>query len=160
MQRSAFTFALQPSHRRLTAFGNDSVDVMRLRILLVTIAIAFLSAGAALAADPTAGLPPGWSHAEINVILNGKPHTLIFDRGKVMSVDASTLTLKERDGSIVAIPVGPRTVVRVDGRLGSLSLVQPGFSALTRRVDGGPAKLVRATRPLRKQLFRLPAARA
>ena len=156
----AFTFALQGSHRRLTAFGNDSTDVLRLRMILITLAIPLLLAGAALAADPTAALPPGWSHAEINVILNGKPHTLIFDRGKVVSVETSSLTLKERDGSVVVIPLGPRTVVRVNGRLGSLSLVQPGFSALTRRVDGGPATLVRATTPLRKQPFRLAAAQA
>jgi hypothetical protein len=121
------------------------------RVLPLAALIATLGcAGVAAAAGPEASLPAGWSHAEINVIgARGQPHTLIFDRGRVQSVGASSLTLKERDGSVVTIRVAPNAVVRIGGRRVSLDQVRPGYQATTRGVDGLPATRVVVTRLLR-----------
>jgi hypothetical protein len=122
----------------------------RRRILIAALVAAFVLSGGALAAGPAASLPAGWSHAEVNVTgPRGHAHTLIFDRGRVQSVASSSLTLKERDGSVVTIQVAPRAVVRVNGRRGSLDQILPGYTATTQGVDGRPANLVRAFQPTR-----------
>jgi len=108
---------------------------------LLTTAIALaLAAPAGAAKDPP--LPPGWSHAEINVLVKGKPHTLIYDRGKVQAVSGSSLTLRERDGSVVTVTVAPNATVKVNGKSMSLADVRVGGTAQTKRVDGGPAVVV------------------
>jgi hypothetical protein len=123
----------------------------RLRIFIAVTAAVLCTAASATAADPTAFLPAGWSHAQINVTgKNGRTHTLIFDRGRVLANNGSSLTLREQDGSVLTIQVAPNAVVRVNGRAGSLSQIAPGFHALTRGTDGRPALLVRATSPPRK----------
>jgi hypothetical protein len=123
----------------------------RLRILIAVSAAALCTATAGFAADPSAFLPAGWSHAEINVTgPRGQSHTLIFDRGRVLANNGSSLTLRRQDGTVATIQVAPNAVVRVDGRAGSLSQIAPRFHALTRGTDGRPAQLVRATSPPRK----------
>jgi hypothetical protein len=115
-----------------------------------TVAAALVAASAAVGAAGAAGggpaLPPGWTHAEINFTAGGISHTLILDRGRVQSVSATGLALREQDGSVVDIPVSAQTKVRVNGRLASLAAVRVGFQAQARRVDGGAAKVVRAFR--------------
>jgi hypothetical protein len=126
------------------------MPALRLRILAAVFGACLTLAGVAAAAGgpgPIASLPPGWSHAEVNVTINGQPHTLIYDRGRVKSVSSSALVLKERDGSVVTIPVGAKTKVRVNGQPASLTDVQQGYFASTLRIDGGPARLVRAFAP-------------
>jgi hypothetical protein len=120
------------------------------RIISLAALIAVLGcAGVAAAAGPAASLPAGWSHAEINVVgARGQPHTLIFDRGRVQSVGALSLTLKERDGSVVTIRVAPNAVVRIGGRLASFGEIRPGFRATTLGIDGLPATRVVVTRVL------------
>jgi hypothetical protein len=128
----------------------------RLRIVLATALVALSCAGAALATDPSALLPAGWSHAEINVTgPRGQAHTEIFDRGRVQIVGASSLTLLERDGSVVTIQVAPTAVIRVNGLAAALAQIQPGYSATTLGLDGRPARRVQATRPpVRKRALR------
>ena len=115
----------------------------RLRLLLGVAAAALACASAAFAYN----LPPGWSHAEINVTINGQPHTLVLDRGKVRAVSSSYLVLRERDGSIVTIRVNAKTKVRVDGVLTTIDAVHVRDTATTERIDGGPARSVRAVSP-------------
>ena len=38
------------------------------------------------AGNPLAGLPAGWSHATVNVLIKRQPHTLIYDRGRVVGL--------------------------------------------------------------------------
>ncbi len=115
---------------------------------MASLGLALALAGSALAADPTASLPGTWSHAQINVIgPHGRPHTQIFDQGRVQSVTASSLTLKEIDGSVVTVQVAPNAVVVLNGRRGSFSQIQPGFFARTLGVDGLPAKRVTGISP-------------
>ena len=80
-------------------------------------------------------------------MINGKPHTYILDRGRAQSVSSSVVVLRERDRSVVTIPVNGATKVRVDGQPGSLSDVQPGYLVIAVRIDGGAAKQLRAFRP-------------
>src|SRR4051794_13848640 len=97
------------------------------RRLLAVVAAAFAFSGGALAAGPDALLPDGWSHAEINVTgAGGRPHTQIYDRGRVQAVGSSSLTLRELDGQVVTIQVAPYAVVRINGRRAPLFRVLPG----------------------------------
>jgi len=100
--------------------------------------------GAALvgAAGAVQGLPPGWSHAEINVIIKGSPHTLIYDSGRVIAVGATSLTLRERDGSVWVIDVSPATQITIDGQAAAIDQVRRLETAVTLRVDGGDATTV------------------
>ena len=130
------------------------------RIFVLAAVGAACFAGAAAAATPP--LPTGWSHAEINVVgPNGQPHTLIYDRGRVTAVTASSLTLREPDGSIVTIQVARRAVIRIDGRPGTLAEIEPGFSAQTLGIDGKPARRVQAKSapPARANVARLRTVR-
>ena len=113
------------------------------------VAIAALAfAGAGAAANPPASLPTGWSHAAVNVVgPKGRGHTVVYDRGRVTAVGPQTLTLKELD-ALVTIAVAANATVMVNGLPGTLSEVQPGYSATTTATDGAPASDVRATSPL------------
>jgi len=115
--------------------------------LLLVSALAIISCTATALAAP--GLPPGWSHAEINITIKGEPHTLILDRGRVTTVWAKGIVLKERDGSVVTIRVNAKTKVRLDGTAASLGAIEVRARATTERIDGGPARLVRAFSPTR-----------
>jgi hypothetical protein len=104
--------------------------------LLLTVPLAVLAlAGTATAAD----LPAGWWHAEINFAIARVPHTLVLDRGKVVSAAPASLTLREQDGSMVDIPVGPSTRVTIAGRPAAVADLRRGETAIARRIDGGPA---------------------
>jgi hypothetical protein len=134
----------------MTIGGDDPEMRPRLQTLVrtaaATAAACLALAGAALAADPSASLPQGWSHAEINVLVKGRPHTLIFDRGRVRAVDSASLTIRERDGSVVTVAVAPKATVKINGRPASLANVRRGSTVVTRRIDGRPAGLVRVVR--------------
>ena len=91
---------------------------------------------------PKPSLPPGWSHAEVNVVIRRVPHTLTYDRGRVAAVTASSLTLRERDGSLWTIPVTESTIVKIAGQPASIAQIRRFENATTVRVDGGPAATV------------------
>ena len=93
-----------------------------MRWLAVAFAALSLSglAGAAGAAavPPFPRLPGTWSHAEINVTLNKKPHTLSLDRGKITKVSGTQLTLREKTGgvvTVVTVPLSASAIVTIDG---------------------------------------------
>jgi hypothetical protein len=120
----------------------------RAAIAGIVVGLALALAGAALAADPTAGFPAGWTHIQVNVVgARGKGHTEIFDRGRAQSVTASSVTLLESDSSVVTIQVGPAAVVLLNGRRVSFSQVAPGYLVWTLGIDGKPAQRVVATKP-------------
>jgi hypothetical protein len=82
------------------------------------------------------------------------PHTLIYDRGRVQSVGSTSISILERDGSLVPVEVAPNAVVRVNGLRASLAAVRVGDQARTLRVDGQPAKQVLVTQPRRLRRLR------
>jgi hypothetical protein len=110
------------------------------------------AAAASLAIAPSgaaAGLPAGWTHAEINFFVNGAPHTLVLDRGRVTVASPASLTLREADGSSVQVPLAASTQVIVDGQPGQLTDLRRGEIALTQRIDGAAARQVRVHVPPR-----------
>jgi hypothetical protein len=116
------------------------------RFLLAVVAAGVLAGAADAAQNPFAGLgslPAGWSHAQINVFYKRQPHTLTFDRGRVQAVTPASLTLHERDGVLVTVPVASTTLVRIDGRPATLAQIRPRMLAVTVSVDGAPAAAVR-----------------
>jgi hypothetical protein len=121
--------------------------VHRFALLTAVVLAACALASPGQAASPTAGLPPGWSHASINVVIRHVAHTLTYDRGRVTAVAASSLILRERDGTVVTIAVSPTARVLIAGRPGSLAQVHRQDTATTMSMDGAPASLVKVQVP-------------
>lgn len=118
-----------------------------LALLSLGAGLALALAGGAIATSTSPSLPPGWSHAEINVTINGAPHTLIYDRGRIIAVSAASITLRERDGSVWVIGVSSSTQITIDGQPATISQVRRLENATTLRVDGGDATTVTVTIP-------------
>lgn len=117
--------------------------------LLGTFRVALVSAVLALAITASAAsapLPPGWSHAQVNVLIKHKAHTLIYDRGLVTRIARGSLTLKEGDGSVVLIRVAKSATVTLDGLPIPFAQLRRGEFAQTVRVDGAPTKQITADR--------------
>jgi hypothetical protein len=107
-------------------------------------------------------MPPGSWHASINYVINGQPHTLVYDRGRVTAVGAASYTVRERDGSIVTVAVGPSTVITIAGRPGTLAQLRPLEQATDVSIDGGAAARVNVQIPpgVAAQLARQAAKQA
>jgi len=122
-----------------------------MRKLAATLASLSLLASAGVAAGSGGGPPqipriPGtWSHAEINVTVRKQPHTLILDRGRVMQVTTSQITLREGAAGGQSIPITAQTLVTLDGRPASITDLRRRMFATTLRIDGGAAVRLRAT---------------
>jgi hypothetical protein len=122
-----------------------------MRRLAVTLATLSLLACAGTASG--GGAPPqipripgaAWFHVELNVTIRNTPHTLIVDRGKITQITTTQVTLHERDGSIVQIPLTDQTIVTVDRAPATIASLRRRMTATTLRVDGGAAVRVRAT---------------
>jgi hypothetical protein len=140
-----FTLLLREKNADLTARADHSfVRTFTIQLASVLAALAVVSPAAAVR---RATLPPGWSHAEVNVVIKGQPHTLTYDRGKVLSVGPASLTLKERDGSVVTITVSSSTAITIAGHPGALAQIRPFEQAMTISMDGGSATTVNVTVP-------------
>jgi|SRR5215468_10937482 hypothetical protein len=118
--------------------------------LLVVLALALALAGVAVAAPapPVPKFPrfPGdWSHADVNVVVKRVPHTLTLDRGRIVQISTTQLTLREKDGSMPTIPITPDTIVTILGRPATILDLRKKELAETLRVDGGPAVRLRVT---------------
>jgi hypothetical protein len=62
---------------------------------------------------------------------------------------AGSLTIHEADGSSVQVALAPDTEIVVDGRPGQVSDIRRGVTAVTQRIDGGAARLVKVHVPPR-----------
>jgi hypothetical protein len=111
---------------------------------LSLLACAGSAAGAGGAPPQVPKIPGTWSHAEINVTIKKVPHTLIVDRGKILEITMTQLTLREGAGVTQVIPLNAQTVVMLDGSPATISNLRRRMTATTLRVDGGPAVRVRA----------------
>jgi len=96
---------------------------------------------------PFPRLRAAWSHAEINVVISHKPHTLILDRGRVAHISPTRLTLYEVDSSVVTVTFTQQALVQIDGAPARIDAVKTGMYARTMRIDGGAAVRISATRP-------------
>lgn len=107
---------------------------------------------AALAAGPPAGAaPPSGTQSSKPAQSQGNPSKppqghgpQETDQGVVQSVSASEVVLKTLDGSSVTVPVDGSTRVLVDGKLGTLQAVKPGFVAVAKWKAGKAAQQLQA----------------
>ena len=124
--------------------------------LLAVVALILSLAGAAAAAPPRLraaqpGVPnfpkvPGqWSHVDINLTIRRQPHTITLDRGKIVQVSTTQLTLREPDGTQPVIPLTPQTLVVILGQPATILDLRKKEQAMTMRIDGGPAVRIRVT---------------
>jgi len=81
----------------------------------------------------------------LNVTVRKQPHTLILDRGRVMQVTTSQITLREGAAGGQSIPITAQTLVTLDGRPASITDLRRRMFATTLRIDGGAAVRLRAT---------------
>ena len=84
--------------------------------------------------------------AEVLVKDGGVLHDYRVDRGVIRAKANGTLTLLERDGSLVTIPVAPTAAITIGGRPASFSALRRGMVATVIRDGDAPATEVRATR--------------
>jgi hypothetical protein len=150
---SHFTFPLRLPYAVLTARA-DHLAVRRFLVPSIVGAVVLSTPTGSTAATPT--LPPGWSHAEINVVVRHQPHTLIYDRGRVQAVTATSLTLLERGGVVVTVDVSDASKIRIAGRAATIADIRPREIATTLRIDGGAATKVNVQIPpaLKRQFAR------
>jgi hypothetical protein len=122
---------------------------MRKLVVLIVVLGVLTTVGAAGAASGVPAFPvvPGnWSHVDINRKIGRTWHTLTLDRGRITQVNATQLTLREPDASVTVIPLTPLAIVRVYGVDTSIYALRRGMTAMTMRIDGGPAVRIRVLR--------------
>ena len=78
---------------------------------------------------------PQMVRSEVVMKIGPDLHDYRIDQGRVRAVTAGSLKLKERDGTVVVIPVASSAMIRVNGRVATLAQVRVGYLALTIR-DG------------------------
>lgn len=90
-------------------------------------------------------LPGTWSHADINITVRHVAYTLTLDRGRIIQLSTTQMTLREPDGTTQVIPLTPSAIVMVRGRPGTIYDLRKKEQVETMRVDGGPAVRIRVT---------------
>ena len=124
---------------------------MRRSVALLLALLALTASASGAAARDRGGVPPfpklpgKWSHAEINVRIKRDYHTLILDNGRIVQVSPVQMTLRERDGSQVTIPLSPQTLVVIHGVPATAADLERKMNVQAMRIDGGAAVRVRAT---------------
>jgi hypothetical protein len=89
---------------------------------------------------------PKLVRAEVITSEGGTIHDYRVDQGKIRLVTAASLTLFEKDGTTVAVPVAPNATVTLGGASVPLKRLKRGFVATTVRDGSASASMVVATR--------------
>lgn len=89
---------------------------------------------------------PKLVRAEVITNEGGTIHDYRVDRGRIRAVTPSSLTLAERDGTLVTVPVASTADVRLAGISVPLTRLRRGFVAVTVRDGSAAASIVQATR--------------
>jgi hypothetical protein len=89
---------------------------------------------------------PKLVRAEVLVKDGGVLHDYRVDRGTIRSKAGGTLTLLERDGTVVAIPVAAGAAITIGGQPAAYAALRRGMVATVIRDGDAPANEVRATR--------------
>src|SRR5262245_41036903 len=85
-----------------------------------------LALALAVAATPAWGASGG-AHARSSKLVAARLGPIRTGNGIVQAVRAHAVVVRQLDGRTVVVPVGPRTVVTVNGANAGLAEVQPGF---------------------------------
>jgi hypothetical protein len=89
---------------------------------------------------------PKLVRAEVLVKDGGVLHDYRVDKGVIRNKAGGTLTLLERDGTLVPIPVAAGASITINGRPAGYSELRRGMVAIVIRDGDAPANEVRATR--------------
>jgi len=133
----------------------DNARMPRKGIAVWTVAALLALNGVLLAEGAGQALPgslggyffgPSLVRSEVLVNDGGVLHDYRIDRGVIRAKANGTLTLFERDGSLVPIAVAPTAAIKIGGRPASFSALRRGMVATVIRDGDAPATEVRATR--------------
>jgi len=116
---------------------------------LLALNAVLLAEGAGMALPGSLGtyfFGPKLVRAEVLVKDGGVLHDYRVDRGVIRAKSPGTLSVLERDGSLVTIAVAPGASITIDGRPASFSALRRGMVATLIRDGDAPANEVRATR--------------
>jgi len=89
---------------------------------------------------------PKLVRAEVLIKDGGVLHDYRVDRGVIRAKPDGALSVLERDGSVVTIPVAPSAAITIAGVPASFSALRRGMVATVIRDGDAPATEVRATR--------------
>src|SRR5262245_26404513 len=98
----------------------------------------------ALTAAPAWGAPGG-ATPRANQLTAVRLGPIRSGNGIVQAVRPHVVVVRQLDGSILLVPVGPRTVVLVNGVRSGLAAIQPGFVLAFKGRPGRPALELRAS---------------
>ena len=87
---------------------------------------------------------PKLVRAEVLVKDGGVLHDYRIDRGVIRDKAPGSLTLRERDASVVTIAIAPNASISIRGRAVSFSALRRGMTATVVRDGDAPAGEVRA----------------
>jgi hypothetical protein len=120
--------------------------------LLVTVVAALLAVnGALLVLEPGLALPtalgdrflgPTMVRAEVVVQDATGLHDYRLDQGRIQAVRRGAITLLERDGTVVSVPVAPGVRVQLNGTPVALGELRRGMRAMTVRDGERPAEQI------------------
>ena len=139
----------------LTRSGHNAPMRRRRSKALWAVAALLLVNATLLLAQPGLALPgslgnyffgPKLVRAEVLVKDGGVLHDYRVDRGTIRNKAGGTLTLLERDGTLVQIPVAPTAAITLGGRPVAYADLRRGMVATVIRDGDAPAGEVRATR--------------
>jgi hypothetical protein len=122
--------------------------VLAVSALLALNAILFLvQPGLALPGSLAAYLlGPKMVRTEVIIKDGGTTYDYRIDQGKVRAVTSTSVTLYERTGDVVTIPVSPGARVTIGGKAVLLTALKKGMRVQTVRNGGAPADTVQAFR--------------
>jgi hypothetical protein len=91
-------------------------------------------------------LGPNMLRAEIVVKVGGSYHDYLLDNGRIRNLNAGTslVTLVEKDGKVVSVPVAPNARITLNGTVVPFSSLRRGLRAMTIRDGNAPADTVQA----------------
>jgi hypothetical protein len=116
-------------------------------LLAVNATLLLVQPGLALPGSLAAWLlGPKMVKAEIVVKDGGTTYDYRIDQGKIRAVSSTSVTLFERTGDVVTIPVSPGARVTLGGKTVLLTALKKGMRAQTVRNGSAPADTVQAFR--------------
>ena len=116
-------------------------------LLALNAALLLVQSGLALPGSLTAYLlGPKMVKAEVVVKDGGVTYDYRLDQGKIRAVGPSSITLYERTGDTVTVPVSPGARITIGGKAVSLAALRRGMRVQTVRNGSAPADTVQAFR--------------
>ena len=119
-------------------------------VLVLNASLWLATTGLGSALDQVQNQLFGSSMVRAEVVVQGSDglHDIRVDRGKIVSVSGSSLTLKEKDNSVVTLSVSPAVSVQLNGVTRPMRALRAGYRVqwALRDGDGPVTRIVAFTR--------------